>query len=134
MYSKNAFRRNLGAGTLLVALAGPIFLAVPEITLAQQSCGGLQGLQCPEGAYCNYAPEAQCGAADQTGTCEPRPEFCTEQYEPVCGCDGETYPNACYAAREGVSVVSAGECPAPQTPIDKPEKEKKEKGKVEEPA
>ena len=101
--------------------------------MGQQSCGGLQGLQCSDGAFCQYAPEAQCGAADQTGTCEPRPEFCTEQYDPVCGCDGETYPNACYAAREGVSVASAGECTPSQTP--KPKKEKKEKeDKEEEPA
>jgi hypothetical protein len=80
---------------------------------AASACGGLAGLACAEGQYCDYAPEALCGAADQTGTCKRRPEVCTEQYDPVCGCDDKTYGNACKAASAGVSVVSKGEC-APQ--------------------
>jgi hypothetical protein len=44
------------------------------------------------------------------GKCEPRPDFCTEIYDPVCGCDGQTYPNACYAARAGANVQHPGPC------------------------
>ncbi len=74
-------------------------------------CGGIQGLACDEGEYCRYEPDALCGAADQTGVCEVMPEVCTEEFAPVCGCDDQTYPNACFAAMAGVSVQDENECP-----------------------
>jgi hypothetical protein len=73
-------------------------------------CGGLAGIECPDGEYCNYPEAALCGAADATGTCAPIPQACTLQYDPVCGCDDQTYGNACEAASKGVSVARAGEC------------------------
>jgi len=75
-----------------------------------RTCGGIAGIACEAGEYCNYAPDAQCGAADQTGTCAATPDACDLNYQPVCGCDGVTYGNACAAALEGVSVASEGEC------------------------
>ena len=77
----------------------------------KEACGGLQGLACEEGQFCNYALDAFCGAADQTGSCEVLPEACTKQYAPVCGCDDQTYGNDCEAHAAGVSVASLGECP-----------------------
>ncbi len=76
---------------------------------ADAFCGGIAGTVCADGFYCLFA-EGSCGSSDQSGVCDEIPEVCTEIFQPVCGCDGETYANDCFAATAGVSVASEGEC------------------------
>jgi hypothetical protein len=75
-------------------------------------CGGLAGFGCAKGLYCSYPVEAHCGAADMSGTCRAIPEACSEEFAPICGCNDKTYPNACHAARDGISLGKPGACAA----------------------
>lgn len=73
---------------------------------------GSRGLGlCAEGEFCDFPIGNDCGRADAPGQCTVPPQFCIEIFAPVCGCDGQTYPNSCFAQAAGVSVDFAGSCP-----------------------
>ncbi len=74
-----------------------------------QVCGGILGIPCGEGTYCQH-PTGTCNIADNTGICEMIPAICPLFFSPVCGCDGETYGNACLAAQAEVSIDHPGIC------------------------
>jgi hypothetical protein len=75
---------------------------------------------CGEGQYCNTdeclsgcdasEPDVACpavcyGVCEDLGGCA-----CPEIYAPVCGVDGTTYSNRCFAGCEGVEIAYEGEC------------------------
>ena len=72
-------------------------------------CDGADPAACPKDEYC----QGPCGAP---GQCLPKPMACTGNFAPVCGCDLNTYSNACAAAAAGVNVVKEGECSPPALP------------------
>ena len=80
-------------------------------TCPEQSCGVCLGYA----QYCDYDEAAACGDNGAQSICKPRsqPADCDAADEPVCGCDGVTYTNACQAHSWSIGVRSQGPCPIP---------------------
>jgi hypothetical protein len=76
--------------------------------LAPIVCGGLAGRPCPTGMFCQTKPGQCC--CDFQGACAVIPLSCTKQYQPVCGCDHQTYGNDCTRQMQGISLDHNGPC------------------------
>ncbi|MEZ4903222.1 MAG: Kazal-type serine protease inhibitor family protein [Spirosomataceae bacterium] len=53
---------------------------------------------------CQKDVEAECVEKPDNGAA------CYTLYDPVCGCNGKTYGNACEAGRVGIVNFTKGEC------------------------
>ena len=87
-----------------------------NVSACPTDCGGFAGLQCAPDEYCDFPDGAMCGAADQSGTCQPRPAQCPPIDGIVCACDGREYESDCAAAAAGADVSSEGPCAQPVCP------------------
>jgi len=58
-------------------------------------------------SFCHF-PDGVCGSGD--GYCDTIPEVCSQEHNPVCGCDKNTYTNMCDAFSVGISVNYEGPC------------------------
>jgi hypothetical protein len=61
---------------------------------------------CGETEFCGF----KAGTCTAPGSCEVRPQACTREFAPVCGCDNKTYSNDCVRRSAGVSLKHTGEC------------------------
>lgn len=68
--------------------------------------------QCAADELCQ--PHASgCVPAITEGSCQARPTECSDEYEPVCGCDGEVHDNLCAAQMAGVAANDDEQCSPP---------------------
>mgnify|MGYP001158564600 CR=1 FL=1 len=96
--------------SLTMAAGTPVEPAETVLVRDGETCGGDTGKGCANPlSYCavhNYS----CGQGGQMGVCQNRPRICTTEDHPVCGCDGQTYPNFCKMAEAGMNAAHDGPC------------------------
>jgi hypothetical protein len=99
-----------GAHTIQVGLPALCAHLAHGDTLGKcpEPCGGDAGDTCGDDAFCKK-PMGACGD-DAEGVCVDNPTVCPTFIDPVCGCDGRTYSNACYAWVAGATIASRGAC------------------------
>lgn len=78
----------------------------------KQNCSNIINItQCQSNLDCNntqFCSFINCTATQ--GSCMTVPQLCTEEYNPVCGCDDQTHNNSCFMQMNNQSLRNIGEC------------------------
>ncbi|HQI05565.1 MAG TPA: hypothetical protein PL195_09905 [bacterium] len=61
---------------------------------------------CPENTFCDHFYDT----CEGDGICKEKPLECQEYEFIVCGCDGNTHENMCYAQMSGTGIMHPGGC------------------------
>jgi hypothetical protein len=101
-------RSKLHLYLVLIALLAALFV----LSCGGGSGGGDEPGDCNTNADCEITEYCETSAEDceGVGECVTMPTACFDVWDPVCGCDGTTYGNACEAGAAGVSVAYSGVC------------------------
>jgi hypothetical protein len=100
--------------TFLAVFAALLLQPAALSAAPQQEDRGAEAV-CFSNADCDpdeFCAADQVGRCDDPGECAQIPDICFLSIDLVCGCDGQTYSNSCFAAEAGVRVAAEGACDA----------------------
>jgi hypothetical protein len=99
--------------TRILVFLGLLAPAAGLIVFLMHGCGDADGIEaaCRSNDDCAATELCATGLCEGgLGVCNERPTMCPDTDSPVCGCDGQTYQNGCFADMAGVRLARTGPC------------------------
>ncbi len=97
-------------GLIPVQLGSSLDSACFDIVL-RQIIGDSINISCCYATHCiKLPPCSELPSIECVNTQQVQQQNCTDIFEPVCGCNGRTYANQCFAQNAGVVIWTPGPC------------------------